>query len=72
MMMCLNHNHVNDEPMPDSEIHLRNSFGRGGEPIGGVVGQVSTAQAALAAFLSLAPELSIYPLIAVRSEIASS
>ena len=62
-------NHVG-ESISDWEIHLRDSFGRLGEPIGGVTGLASTAEAALKAFLSFAPELSIYPLVAVRSEIA--
>lgn len=69
-MMCLNHNHVTDEPLPDWEIHLRDSFGGPGEPIGAVTGVALTAEAALDAFLSFAPELAIYPLVAVRSEIA--
>lgn len=69
-MICINHDCPDGEPQPDWEIHLRDSFGRPGEPIGGVMGNVPTAESALEAFLSFAPELSIYPLIAVRSTIA--
>ncbi|GGH36497.1 hypothetical protein GCM10010921_05690 [Microbacterium album] len=62
--------HVGDEPLPDREIHLRDSFGTPGEPIGGVTGLALTPEAALAAFLSFWPELETYPLVAVRSDIA--
>lgn len=68
--MCITRNHLADEPLPDWEIHLCNSFGAPGEAIGGVTGLAFTAEAALDAFLSFAPELAIYPLVAVRSEIA--
>lgn len=69
-MMCLNENHAEGEPLPDWEIHLRDVFGRPGEPVGGVTGLVHTPEAALDAFLSFWPELAAYPLVAVRSEIA--
>lgn len=69
-MMRLNRNHTEGEPLPDWEIHLRDAFGAPGEPIGGVTGLAFTAAAALDAFLSFAPELATYPLVAVRSEIA--
>jgi hypothetical protein len=70
IMMCLNHTHSDGEAMPDWEIYLRDGFGRPGEPIGGVTALVYTAEEALQAFLAFAPELSPYPLVAVRSTIA--
>lgn len=69
-MMCIARNHTADEPLPDWEIHLRDSFGAPGEPIGGVTGLALTAETALDAFLAFAPELAVYSLVAVRSEIA--
>ncbi len=69
-MMCLNQDHTDAEPLPEWEIHLRDAFGRPGEPVGGVTGLAFTAEAALDAFLTFAPELSIYSLVAVRSAIA--
>ncbi|WP_137843108.1 hypothetical protein [Microbacterium sp. 2FI] len=69
-MMCLNHTHADSEPLPDWEIHLQDAFGRPGDPVGGVTGQAFTPEAALQAFLLVWPELSVYPLVAVRSEIA--
>ncbi|WP_438354482.1 hypothetical protein [Microbacterium sp. CJ88] len=66
-MMCLNRSE--SDPIPDWEIHLRDVFGRPGEPVGGVTGLAFTPEAALAAFLSFCPELAEYPLIAVRSQI---
>jgi len=68
-MMCLNNPRAN-EPLPDWEIHIRDAFGAPGDPIGGVTGLAFTAEAALEAFLSFAPELAVYPLVAVRSGIA--
>lgn len=67
-MKCLE-NTVAGEPMPDWEIHLRDGFGRPGEPVGGVTG-LHDGAAALVAFLRAFPELARYPLIAVRSSIA--
>jgi len=55
-MMCITRNHVTDEPLPDWEIHL--------------TGLATTAEAALDEFLLFAPELAVYRLVAVRSEIA--
>lgn len=69
-MICLNHTHSEDEPLPDWEIYLRDGFGRPSEPVGCVTALVHTAEDALKAFLAFAPELSIYPLVAVRSTIA--
>lgn len=69
-MMCLNRTHGEGEPLPDWEIHLQDAFGRPGEPVGGVMGLVLTAEAAIAEFLSFAPELAAYRLVAVRSMIA--
>ena len=69
-MMCLNYKHTDNDPFPDWEIQLRDTFGRPGEPLGGVTGPVFTPEEALLAFLDSAPGLWIYPLIAVRSTIA--
>lgn len=69
-MKCLNDKHTDGEPLPDWEIHLRDGFGRPGEPVGGVTGLVLTAEAALDAFLAGFPELAQFPLVAVRSPIA--
>ena len=69
-MMCITRNYPADEPLPDWEIHLRDSFCTPGQPIGGVTGLAFTAEAALDAFLADVRELARYPLVAVRSDIA--
>ncbi len=69
-MKCLNAARRDGEPLPDWEVHLRDGFGRPGDPLGGVAGLVDNADAALAAFLAAFPELASFPLIAVRSSIA--
>lgn len=68
--MDLSQECAESEALSDWEIHLRDGFGRLGEPLGGVTGHPLTAEAALEVFLSFAPELSSYPLVAVRSKIA--
>lgn len=69
-MLCLNQRNLEDGPLPDWEVCLRDSFGRPGEPVGGVIGPIHNAEDALKEFLRFMPELSIYPLIAVPAPIA--
>ncbi|MDO8383389.1 MAG: hypothetical protein Q7T17_10470 [Microbacterium sp.] len=69
-MLCLYKRKLEDGPLPDWEVCLRDSFGRPGEPVGGVIGPIHNAEDALNEFLRNMPELAIYPLIAVPAPIA--